>query len=942
MNYEDFIASKSTTSEYFGFAADGISDYLFDFQRAIVAWACERGRAAIFADTGLGKTLMQVEWARQVAQHSGGKVIILAPLCVAQQTVAEAVKINVPIQYCRAAAEINSQIVITNYEMMQHFDLSEFVGIVLDESSILKSYMGKTKRAILEASQSIQYRLACTATPSPNDYLELGNHAEFLGVMPSNEMIMRFFINDTMEAGSYMLRPHAATKFWEWCASWSVCLSNPADMGYDGSAYVLPELVQEFVEVSTEGLPPAEGELFRTVIINATSIHKEGRVTAERRAQKVVDAILQMQYNCTRQATQDEHEKRESGIQSAVEGSAPRNRERKRVPTGVLPKEQREVSENAGAKQGNERTAEGENGQQSGISGQDNDAKEGRLIGPSCLQARIVPPEKLQTVAGGLDRDAEESGVGLQDLRLQENGQPPDISSCGSLPQHGESAGVNLHAVQHHLGEGARPAGSFTERREVPNEQWLIWVNSNYEHDEVERKLKSCGLSYVGVKGSDKLEEKESRVQRWIDGEALIMISKPSIFGFGMNFQHCRNMAFVGLSYSYEDYYQAIRRCWRFGQTREVNCYVMAADSEQSILKIIQEKETAHRIMKTEMTKAISVYHQAKPISNNTPYFGKKAGEDWELHHADCVHAARIIEADSIGFSIYSPPFSNLYIYSDSDYDMGNSTNDGEFFEHYSYLAEQLYRITKPGRLTAIHCKDLPMYKGRDGSAGLRDFPGEIIKMYESKGWQYHSRVTIWKDPVIEMQRTKNHGLLYKQLCKDSAASRQGMADYVIVMRKWGDEDQWEPVTRHGERFFDYMGSTQHGPTAKDISRARSPEERERLYSIAVWQRYASPVWFDIDQTDVLNYKLAKEKDEERHICPLQLGVIERSVELWSNPGDLVFSPFTGIGSEGYIALKMGRKFCGVELKKSYFDIACRNLAEARRENGDLFASAAA
>jgi DNA modification methylase len=270
---------------------------------------------------------------------------------------------------------------------------------------------------------------------------------------------------------------------------------------------------------------------------------------------------------------------------------------------------------------------------------------------------------------------------------------------------------------------------------------------------------------------------------------------------------------------------------------------------------------------------------------------------------------------------------------------MGNSVDDGEFMKHYSYLAEELYRITRPGRLTAIHCKDLPMYKGRDGAAGLRDFPGEIIKMYESKGWTYHSRVTIWKDPVIEMQRTKNHGLLYKQLCKDSAASRQGMADYMIVMRKWGNEDEWEAVTRGGERFHDYVGTTQNGPAAKDIARARSEAEKERLYSIAVWQRYASPVWFDIDQTDVLNYKLAREKDEERHICPLQLGVIERSIELWSNPGDTVFSPFTGIGSEGYVARKMGRKFVGVELKKSYFDIACRNLVEATyKPMEDMFA----
>ena len=751
-SYQEFIDSKNITNDYFGFEPKNISQSLFDFQQDIVGWAVKKGRAAIFADTGLGKTAMQIEWARQVANHTNGNVLIVAPLCVANQTVREGVKFGVSINYCRSQDAVKSGINITNYEMLKHFDVSAFAGVVLDESSILKSYMGKTKRMIIDSCDSVQYRLACTATPSPNDYLELGNHAEFLGVMPSNEMIMRFFINDTMEAGAYMLRPHAADKFWQWCASWSVCLSNPSDMGYDGDKYILPTLNQSFVEVSTESLEPgADDDMFRTVIINATSIHKEGRLTAELRAVEVA-----------------------------------------------------------------------------------------KLVNES-------------------------------------------------------------------------------------EEPWLVWCNTNYEAD----ALKGLIPNAVDLRGSDTVEKKESSLEGFIDGSIRVLITKPSIAGMGLNLQHCRNMAFVGLSYSYEDYYQAIRRCYRFGQKREVNCYVMAADSERSILKIIQEKEKAHHTMKSEMTKAISIFHSETDMQNNTPYFGKQSGNNWELHHGDCVHVAQKIESGTIDLSVYSPPFSNLYIYSDSEYDMGNSSDDGEFMKHYSFLAEEMYRITREGRLTVIHCKDLPMYKGRDGAAGLRDFPGEIIKMYESKGWVFHSRVTIWKDPVIEMQRTKNHGLLYKQLCKDSAASRQGMADYLIVMRKWGDESKWESVTRGGERFCDYKGMTQCQPTDKDLARARTEEEEKRLYSIAVWQRYASPVWFDINQTNVLNKMQAKEKDAERHICPLQLDVIERAVELWSNPNDLVFSPFTGIGSEGYVSLKMGRRFVGAELKKSYFDIACTNLDDA-------------
>lgn len=764
MQYDDFIKTKAVHDTACGFEPANINPALFGFQLDIVEWACRMGRAAIFADTGLGKTAMQIAWAQQVQTHTGGKVLIVAPLCVAHQTVGEGAKFGVDVQYCRHQDQVTGNIVITNYEMLDKFDVSSFDGVVLDESSILKSYMGKTKQALIVACAPVKYRLACTATPSPNDYLELGNHSAFLGVMPSNEMIMRFFQNDTMAAGAYMLKAHSAEKFWEWCASWSVCVSSPADLGYDGSSYELPALRQEFVEVSTDNLAADDGQLFRTVELNATSVHKEGRLTVERRAEAVAD----------------------------------------------------------------------------------------------------------------LANDSDEA--------------------------------------------------------------WLIWCNTNYEAD----ALKGLIPGAVDLRGSDSIDKKEKALDGFVDGSIRILITKPSIAGMGLNLQHCRNMAFIGLSYSYEDYYQAIRRCWRFGQKREVNCYVMAADSERSILQVIREKEKKHNEMKAKMVKAINLFHNVGTDMNESPYFGKHEGQDWTLHHGDCVHVARLIDDNSMGFSVYSPPFSNLYIYSDSEYDMGNSTDDGEFMRHYSYLAEELYRITKPGRLTAIHCKDLPQYKGRDGAAGLRDFPGEIIKMYESKGWQYHSRVTIWKDPVIEMQRTKNHGLLYKQLCKDSAASRQGMADYMIIMRKWGDEDQWESVNRleDGERFCDYIGSSESAPKESDYARGRTEKEKEKLYSISVWQRYASPVWFDIKQTNVLNYRAAKEKDEERHICPLQLDVINRCIELWSNPGDVVFSPFTGIGSEGYCAVKMGRKFVGAELKESYFNMAVRNIDAAYNSTQDLFTGA--
>ena len=276
-------------------------------------------------------------------------------------------------------------------------------------------------------------------------------------------------------------------------------------------------------------------------------------------------------------------------------------------------------------------------------------------------------------------------------------------------------------------------------------------------------------------------------------------------------------------------------------------------------------------------------------------------GEGWALYNGDCVDVARGLPDASVHFSVFSPPFSGLYIYSADTRDMGNSADDAEFFAHFNYLIPELHRVTIPGRLAAVHCKQLVNYRGRDGMAGLRDFRGEIIRAFQAHGWAYHSEVCIWKDPVIEMQRTKAHGLLYKQLRADSSVSRMGLAEYLLQFRRWPKDEaeaaKIEPVTHTREGF---------------------PLPR--------WQRYASPVWHDIRQTHVLNVQQARDDRDEKHICPLQLDVIERALTLWSNPGDVVFSPFAGIGSEGYVALQQKRRFVGAELKPSYFKQAVANL----------------
>lgn len=286
---------------------------------------------------------------------------------------------------------------------------------------------------------------------------------------------------------------------------------------------------------------------------------------------------------------------------------------------------------------------------------------------------------------------------------------------------------------------------------------------------------------------------------------------------------------------------------------------------------------------------------------------GDAHGEGWSAFQGDCVSVCSQLPSESIDFSCYSPPFGSLFVYSDSAADMGNSSSDGEFAAHYAYLVREKFRLTKPGRLTAVHCSDLPMTKWKDGAVGIKDFSGDIIRLHQEAGWIFHSRRTIWKCPVVEMTRTKHVGLLYKQLRKDSSKSRGGMPDYLLTFIKPGENAS--PITHEVVDF---------------------PVEQ--------WQEWASPVWMTINQTNVLNAKAARSEKDEKHLCPLQLDVIERALVLWSNPGDTVLSPFMGIGSEGYMSVKTGRRFIGVELKHEYWRQAVENLKGAASQ-ADMFAA---
>lgn len=715
--YTTFLLRKRMVAQTSGRMIDDvdISPVLYDFQRDICRWALKRGRAAVFADCGLGKTPLQIEWAR----HVGGRVLILAPLCVAEQTIQQGRHLlDTDIKFVRHQSELQDGINIANYEMLKHFIGAPLDGIVLDESSILKSMDGKTRGTLLESFTDIPWRLCCTATPCPNDIAELANHAEFLGVMRRVEMLAAFFVHD--EDG-WRLRGHAREPFFRWLASWAMSLKTPADLGYDDSRFNLPPL-----------------EILDTKVKSTAHIS-----------------------------------------------------------TGQL--------------------------------------------------------------FGGLKGIGDRSRVRALTVRDR-------VTAAAQLAQDAEG-------------------------------QVIVWCGLNNESKAITATL--CGIA-VEVEGSQEPDEKARRLNDFIAGRYKVLVTKVKIAGFGLNLQNAATIIFLGMSDSYEGYYQAIRRSWRYGQkAASVKAYIVCTDYEQEIVANVRRKERESDSMSREIVAASQRYeieelgrgNQAVEIMERKSF----EGPDWNLEQGDCVEVLKEMPDNSIDLSVFSPPFASLYTYSASEHDLGNSKNHDEFFEHFGYAIDSLLRVTKPGRNCCVHIAQSPTTLVNDGLIGLKDLRGRATEEFVKRGWVYHGEVVIDKDPQAQAIRTHAKGLLFVQLKKDSSWLRPALADYILVFRKPGENTV---------------------PIIPDLSNDE-------------WIEWARPIWYGIRESDTLNAAEGRDNADDRHICPLQLGTIERCVRLWSNPGETILSPFAGIGSEGFVSLQQGRKFKGIELKPRYADVARKNLKRA-------------
>jgi hypothetical protein len=666
-------------------------------------------------------------------------VLVLAPLAVARQTEREAVKFGIDgVAAVREPCESDAPILVTNYERLHLFQDEDWAAIVLDESSILKSVDSRTRDALTRWAAAIPYRLCCTATPAPNDHTELGNHAEFLGVLTRAQMLGTYFVHDEKNVGvqHWRLKGHAHEAFWRWVAGWALAVRMPSDLGYDDTGFRLRPL--EVIHQWTEGAKVEEGRLFSV----------EARTLTERR------------------------------------------------------------------------------------------------------EARVASTS--ERVALCAERVAAEADT-----------------------------------------------------------PWVVWCDFNRESEALAKAIPGA----VELRGSDAPERKEQVLVDFAEGRVRVLVTKPSIAGFGLNWQHCARMAFVGLSDSFEQWYQAVRRCWRFGQEHRVRVYVFASEAERLVVENVQRKQREAERMMDQIVKYLADARAARDTGGYSRDLAE--GDGWQLHLGDCLDVSAELEPGSVGLSVFSPPFPGMYVYSDSPRDLGNTYDLREFSRSMRVLAGNLFAATMPGRSCAIHLCQTTAQKVRDGYVGVKDFRGSVIRVMERAGWIYYGEVCIDKDPQVKAIRTKDQGLLFKSLARDSAVMHMALADYVLQFRRPG----MNPV-----------------PIAAGISeRYRNPDG---WITAEEWIEWAAPVWYragadypgGIRETDVLNVAQARDQRDERHLAPLQLGVIERCVKLWSAPGDLVYSPFAGIGSEGVVALQHDRRFVGSELKPSYWRVACRNLEAARAQ----------
>ena len=818
MTYQEFLEQKIDVAPLVGLdvQADRISHALKPHQRDSVLWALRGGRRALFAAFGLGKTVMQLEWARIVAEKTGGQVLIVAPLNVRREFYDDATHIlhQHPPVYVKTQAEAESlgarvPVVITNYERVRDGDIDprRFAGVTLDEAATLRSFGSKTYQVFLDKFKGVRYKLVNTATPSPNRYKELIHYAGFLEIMDTGQALTRWFKRDSTKANNLTLYPGREREFWIWCASWGLFLQKPSDLGYSDEGYSLPPLEVRYHRLQTD----------------------------------LADA-----------------------------GSEP-------------------------------------NGQM-------------KLMRDAAFGLRDATREKRESIA-------------------------------------------------------ARVAEAKRIIDEAPaDEHFVLWHDLEAERHALTAALPEC----VDIHGTMDLEERERRVEAFAYGETRLFATKKSLSGSGCNFQrYCHRAIFLGIDYEFNDFIQAIHRIYRFLQTRPVIIDIIYMDSEEEILRVLKQKWKQYEKLTETMAGIIREYGLGTAAMESLKRtIGVErvevTGEHYRAINNDCVEELKNWPDNSVDMILTSIPFGNHYEYSPSYNDFGHNPDDDAFFQQMEYLTPNLLRVLRPGRVAAIHVKDRILFGNATGLGmpSVEPFHADTIAHFRKHGFVFFGMVTIVTDVVRENNQTYRLG--WTEQCKDGSKMGVGCEEYLLLFRKLPTDTskayadvpvkkskdaytraQWQ-IDAHG--FWRSSGDRlvtkaelQAAPVSKlqDLYRRYS---RQNVYSyedhVALAKQldadgrlpatfmvcapgsWTDSVWDDINRMRTLNTS-QRLKKRELHICPLQLDVVERAIERWSNPGDLILDPFGGLMTVPYTAVKMDRRGAGIELNSDYFRDGLGYLQEA-------------
>lgn len=815
--YTDFLESKIVVAESFGFEPQGAHDMLFPHQKDITQWALRGGRRAIFAAFGLGKTFMQLELARQVIAHTGKPFLIVCPLGVVGEFRRDNDKLQtgLEITYITNTTDItHGGVYVTNYERVRGggIDPDSFGGVSFDEASILRNLSTETTSYVLENFRKIPYRFVATATPTPNDFIEILNYADYLGVIDRGHALTRFFVRNSTTAGDLQLLENKKKEFWMWVSSWAAFISKPSDLGYDDTGYDLPPLniIEHRIEYTT------------------------GKVIQDKTGQ-----------------------------------------------TLLVKKASRSLSET------------------------------GR--------------EKRE-----------------------------------SMPH--------------------RIAKTLEIINDQPDKPMILWHHREAERAMLEGEMKTA--DYRSVFGSQKNELKEKNIIDFSNSDFQYLITKPQIAGSGCNFQEaCADCIFVGIDYKFNDFIQAVHRIYRFMQTKQVNVHIIYTHNEDAVFDTLMRKWGQHKELQAEMIALVRKYGLNNDVISSemkrqifatpeTVTIGNAT-----VYNGDTVDYTASLPDDSIDLTVTSIPFGNHYEYSDNYNDFGHNRDNARFFEQMDYMTPELFRATKPGRIACIHVKDRIRYSYQNGTSftTIEDFTADTSHHYRKHGFHLIGKITITTDVVAENNQT--YRLTHAEKCKDGTKMGVGLPEYVLIFRKPPTENNNayadEPVRRLKEDYTlpkwqvnahaYYRSDGDRFVTLKDIEELK-PKQLRRLWKdlgengkynyekhvklgeLLLQRKKLSKkfttlethsnhpnVWTDVNRMNTLNAKQVNKK-KEKHICPLQFDIIERLIERYSLPGELIYDPFGGLFSTAYKAVKMNRKAISSELNSEYFQDGCAYLKAAEYE----------